>query len=123
MRAFPPAEGLNFLIGLELFQICLDPWSVQFRFHPQGQITVESRFEHITADGVTHGHDTADRVAHPLFLYELIQQSIEQVNSEPEWLTLTFANNAKLRIFAEIGSGYESGQIFKSDDRRFCIVF
>lgn len=123
MHAFPPASDLQFLIGREIQQICLDPWSVQFRFHPVGQISVESLFEHVTASGETHRHEVADREARPLHLYEIMQQPIVDIAVQDDWLTLLLGNGAKLRIFAEVGGQYESGQIHEGADMRFCTVF
>jgi hypothetical protein len=39
MHCLPTAEELAFLVGLEVEQVCLDPWSTQFRFAEGGQIT------------------------------------------------------------------------------------
>ena len=123
MHAFPPAADLQFLMGLEVQQICLDPWGVRFQLHPEGSLYIEKLFEHSTADGKTYQHDVADRTVRPLLLYDLVQQAITRVASEPAWLTLGFANGSTLRIFAEVGGMYESGQIHETNDMRFCTVF
>jgi len=123
MHAFPSASELAFLVGREIQQICLDPWSVQFRFRPAGQITVESLFEHVTASGEVYRHEVGNREGGPLFLYEFMQQTIADIAVQDDWLTLVMANGARLRIFAEVGGQYESGQIHETDDLRFCTVF
>jgi hypothetical protein len=110
MHQFPPSADLQFLLGKTLGQIALDPWSIQFRFGDSGQITVEWRIEHIDPDGLTHAHDCQKRTGEPLYLHQLLLQSITAVDAEPLCLSLTFANGAILRIFTELG-GLECVQI------------
>lgn len=56
MHPFPPAAELQFLVGLEVGQICLDPWSTQLRFADGGRIMIEGPFDHQDADGQVHAH-------------------------------------------------------------------
>ncbi|HVI33226.1 hypothetical protein [Phenylobacterium sp.] len=123
MHPFPPAADLQFLIGLEVGQVCLDPWSTQVRFSDGGQITIEGPFEHVDAAGQTHSHQASDEQdVGPVFLRELIQQRITALDSEPRSLTLTFANGALLRISSEEGP-YESGQIHPPSGEGGLVVF
>ena len=111
MHPFPPASELQFLSGLEVGQICLDPWSTQFRFSDGGQITIEGPFEYLDTEGQTHFHQSADAQDRgPVHFRDLIQRRITSVESEPLRLTLGFDTGAKLSIMGEIGP-YESGQI------------
>lgn len=111
MRQFPLATELQFLIGLEVGQICLDPWSTQIRFTDGGQITVVGRFEHVDVHGRSHLHQADEKQDHgPVFLRELIQQRITLFQREPSCLTLAFANGSVLRIWSETGP-YEDGEI------------
>jgi hypothetical protein len=110
MHAFPPARALSFLVGQEIGQIALDPFSLQFRFEAGGQITVEGKIEHIDEGGSIHPHDCQGRKGNALYLHQLLQQPISAIDVEPFCLTLAFASGAKLRIFSELNA-YECGQI------------
>ncbi|MFO0530372.1 hypothetical protein [Brevundimonas sp.] len=111
MHPFPPASELQFLIGLEVGQICLDPWSTQFRFSEGGQITIEGPFEYLDAVGKAHVHQAADdQDRGPVHFRDLIQRRITSVEVEPLRLMLGFENGAQLSIVSEIGR-YENGQI------------
>jgi hypothetical protein len=123
MHPFPPEDDLRFLVGKEIGQIALDPWSVQFRFADQGRITVEGKFEHVDVKGEEHlHHDGEYRDVGPVFLRELVQQVITGVQAEPYCLSLTFDNGSVLRIHSEDGP-YEDGQIYRSDAPNDLIVF
>jgi hypothetical protein len=111
MHAFPPAEDLQFLIAEEIGQICLDPWSLQFRFARGGQITAEGKIEHIDESGLAHWHDCGNRSGEALYLHQLLKHPISAVGAEPLCLSLTFANGAVLRIYTDLGP-YECGQIY-----------
>lgn len=111
MHAFPPAEALGFLVGLQFAQITLDPWSLQFRFEDGGQISVQGKIEHIDEGGAVHPHDCEDHQGNALYLHQLLQQPVCAVDVDPDCLTLAFANGAKLRIFTDLGP-YECGQIW-----------
>lgn len=110
MHAFPPAGELQFLVGEEIGQICLDPWSLQFRFADSGQITVEGRIEHIDVKGLAHSFDCQTRAGEALYLHQLLQDPISAINVQPLCLSLIFASGAILRIYSELGS-YECGTI------------
>jgi hypothetical protein len=110
MYAFPPADELQFLVGHEIDQICLDPWSLQFRFVNGGQITVEGRIEHIDERGQAHSHDCQTRASEALYLHQLLQHPISAINVQPLCLSLIFASGAVLRIYSELGR-YECGTI------------
>ncbi len=119
MHAFPPADELQFLVGEKIDQICLDPWSLQFRFAGGGQFTVEGRIEHIDESGLTHSHDCQTSAGEALYLHQLLMHPISATNVQPLCLSLIFANGAVLRIYSELGP-YECGQIYSG--RKF-IVF
>jgi hypothetical protein len=110
MHAFPPADELQFLVGEEIGQICLDPWSLQFRFVSGGQITVEGRIEHVDESGLTHSHNCQTRTGEALYLHQLLQHPISAINVQPLCLSLVFASGAALRIYSELGR-YECGTI------------
>jgi hypothetical protein len=123
MHSFPPSEKLGFLVGLEVGQICLDPWSTQVIFSDGGQITIEGPFEHADAQQVIHVHQAGDyQDRGPVFFRDLIQQVIVAVERADWLLTLVFANGAMLRISAE-NSQYENGQIHRPGDEQNPIVF
>ena len=123
MHTFPPAEDLRFLIGMEISQICLDPWSTQLRFSQGGEITVEGKFEHLAADGSLWVHQSREKLDNgPVFLRALIQQSVDKIEVEPLMLTLHFRNGDILRIHSDEGT-YECGQIYPPSRPGEPIVF
>jgi hypothetical protein len=123
MHPFPPAAELQFLVGLEVGQICLDPWSTQLRFADGGRITIEGPFDHHDADGQVHAHQAGEgRDQGPVFFRDLIQQQIILVESEQRRLTLVFGNGARLGIVSE-EIPYESGQIYPPGREDRPIIF
>ena len=123
MHTFPPAEDLRFLIGLEIAQICLDPWSTQLRFSEGGQITVEGKFEHLAADGSLWVHQSREILDNgPVFLRALIQQRVDKLETEPLMLTLHFSKGDIIRIHSDEGP-YECGQIYTPRQPDKPIVF
>lgn len=123
MHPFPPAADLQFLIGLEVGQVRLGPWSTHFDFADGGGIAVEGPLEHLDADGRTHLHQLGEEQdVGPFFLRDLLQQRITAVESEPTRLCLTFSNGALLRIWSE-PSQYEHGQIYPPGREGVLIVF
>jgi hypothetical protein len=123
MHAFPSVDKLGFLIGAEIQQIALDPWSLQFRFADGGSITVEGLIEHVDESGVVHPHHCQQRVDNALYLHQLLEHPITAISGETFCLSLAFATGAILRIYSEL-SQYECGQIFPPQDSgRGFIVF
>lgn len=123
MHPFPPASDLQFLVGLEVGQICLDPWSTQLRFADGGRITIEGLFDHRDAQGQLHTHQTGEgQDQGAVFFRDLIQQQITALESEPRRLTLVFGNGARLRIVSE-EIPYESGQIYPPGREDQPIIF
>jgi hypothetical protein len=123
MHPCPPAAELQFLVGLEVGQICLDPWSTQIRFSDGGRITIEGRFEHQDAQGRSHMHQAGDgRDLQPVFLRELVQQSITLLQSEPGRLTLAFGNGSMLRLWSD-ASPFECVQIYPPGREQNPVVF
>ena len=110
MHPFPPTDDLQCLVGAEIGQIALDPWSIQFRFTNGGQITVEGAIEYVDETGTSHKHDCRARTGAALYLHQLIEHCISGVDPERFCLTLTFDNGALLRILSDDGP-YECGQI------------
>jgi len=123
MHPFPPAADLQFLIGLEVGQVRLAPWSTHFDFADGGSIAVEGPFEHLDVDGRLHLHQSGEEqdVA-PVFLRQLLRQEITELESEPTRLSLKFSNGAQLRIWSE-PSQYENGQIRPPGREGVLLVF
>jgi hypothetical protein len=113
MHPFPLAAELQFLLGEEIGQICLDPYGLQFRFVSGGKISVQDRIEHLDRDGNVHLHECQARTPTALYLHQLLQRRIIKVEAEPYRLSLTFDDGAALRIFSD--NGYECGQISPID--------
>ena len=123
MHPFPPSATVGFLVGLEIGQVCLDPWSTQFRFADGGRIMIEGAFEYIDLGGRTHAHQSGDaQDTGPVFFREMLQQRIVSLEAEPFVLTLRFGNCTALRIHSDEGR-YECGQIYPPGDPLKLIVF
>ncbi|GGL14123.1 hypothetical protein [Caulobacter rhizosphaerae] len=123
MHPFPPTSELQFLVGLEISQICLDPWSTQVRFSDGGRITVEGPFEHLDAQGRPHLHQTGDEQdIGPIFLRDLLQKRVVMVQRDANRLTIAFDSGAILRLWSE-AIPYESGQIHPPGREHEPIVF
>jgi hypothetical protein len=122
MHPFPPAADLQFLVGEEIGQIAIDPYSLQFRFVRGSQITVEGCIEHVDQSGQTHPYDCQARTWGAIHLHQLLQQRIATVEAGAFCLSLTFESGAILRVFSDDGP-YERGQIDPADKRRGLIVF
>jgi hypothetical protein len=123
MHPIPPVAEMQFLVGLEVGQICLDPWGTQLRFEGGGRISIYGAFEHIDVSGSSHSHqirEEQDRA--PVFLRDLMQQSIVSVDATETLLTLSFANGARVRIQSEVGP-YETAVIEPSNPELEPLVF
>jgi hypothetical protein len=122
MHPFPPADELAFLVGVEIGQVCLDPWSTQFRFADGGQITVEGRFEYVDVGGRIHTHQSEEHLeTGPVLFRELLQQRVS-LSVEPFVLALAFENGSVLRLHSDEGQ-YECGQIRPPGKANTLIVF
>jgi len=121
MHPFPPADELQFLIGEEVSQVCLDPYGLQFRFVSLGQISVDWRIEHVDRDGQSHVHDCQAQTPEALYLQQLLQHRITKVETEPYCLSLTFDDGAVLQVFSYDGP-YECGHIWSSGNQ-LALVF
>ena len=109
---FPNNADLNFLVGKEVGQIALDPWSIQFRFVDEWQITVQGAFEHTSVDGVTHIHQDGERQdTGAIFIRDILQQKVARIEVERFRLTLFFENLAVLSFLSDEGP-HECGQIY-----------
>jgi len=123
MHKFPDASDLQFLVGLEVGQVCLDPWTVQLRFGDGGQITIEGEFQHTDLRGDVHIHQAGEeRDTGPFFLGELVQDRISGLEATPLRLTLSFSNGGAVSILTEEGP-YECGQIYAPGEPSRLIVF
>jgi hypothetical protein len=120
MHPFPPATGLQFLVGEVMGQIALDPYSIQLRFADGGQISVEGRLEHVDGTGQAHSYNCQASDGTAIYLHQLLQHRIVTVEVEPFCLTMIFDDGARLLIFSEVGP-YECGHISTRDNRM--IVF
>ncbi len=115
MCAFPASTDLNFLIGKEVGQVCLDPNSVQLVFWNGGRIHIDYEFEHIAEDGKSYPYDCTAYSGPPLLLHRLIAKSIASFDVTPLRLTLNLNDGQKLVLHSEEGP-YECGQIWLGDD-------
>ena len=115
MRAFPTPSELEFLVGKEIGQICLDPNSVQLLFWNGGRIHIDHDFEHIADDGRSYRYDCAAHSGPPLLLHHLIAKNIVSLDVARLSLSLNLNDGQKLILYSEEGP-YECGQIWSGDE-------
>lgn len=111
MYGVPADLNLSFLRGAELVQVCLGLYQLQFHFHPDGCISVQSGWELRYATGAfIDGHrEGSDRP--PYQLHRLLGRQVVGFEvSPPDWFALRFAGDDVLRVFDD-SSQYESFQI------------
>jgi len=119
MFPFPPVAELQFLVGMELDDICLKLHQFHFAFGTL-KIDVGSDLEHIDKQGTARRHNTdADKLA-PLYIHHLLGQKIRLVLVEEFRLTLAFDQGDLLRIYSN-NELYECGEIY--DETGSLIVF
>lgn len=109
MYAFPPASELDHLIGDTLMQVCLDPFSLQFRFE-HSTITSERAVEHIEPDGTAWSYRCVAAEAPATRLHQLVGRRVTALSGAGMRLSITFDDGAALIIISDLGP-YEAGQI------------
>ena len=122
MRRFPPAADLNFLIGKELGQVCLDPNSVQLHFWNGGGIQIEHEFDHVVGGEHSSRYDCVAHTGPPLLLHRLIARTIESFDVAPLQLTLIFDDSQRL-ILHSVEGPFECGRIRLSDNPSEMIIY
>ena len=122
MHRFPPAADLNFLIGKELRQVCLDPHSVQLHFLNGGGIQIEYEFDHVAGAEHSSRYDCTAHKGPPLLLHRLIARTIESLDVAPLQLSLIFDDGQRL-ILDSMEGPFECGHIRLSDNPSEMIVY
>lgn len=120
MYPFPQVSDLHFLIDLELEQISLGRWQIQFNFD-KARIHVEFDLEHIDKSGTRRRHNTDEDRFSPILLHHLLGQKVKLIEVEPLSLNLTFDSGDIIRILTEV-SAYECGQIYDNEGRLFVLM-
>lgn len=112
MHPFPPIEQLNFLIGMELSNITLQPYSVVFLFVEGALVVCEHGVEYESILGYKFNHDPQKRLGpDPIHFHSLIGKHITKLEALTEYsLEITFEGGEHLILLSKTGS-YESGQI------------
>jgi hypothetical protein len=124
MHLMPALNEIQSFVGDEIGQICLDPFSIQFKLD-RCSMTLEHGVEHVNLDGVRARYNCVARDGPPLLLHQLLQVPIVSVDRQDLEFTLRFRDGQMLTIHTEIGP-YESGQIYFMDENgatRDFIVF
>ncbi|MES3030759.1 MAG: hypothetical protein V4820_23250 [Pseudomonadota bacterium] len=110
MQPFPPASELAHLIGDTLQQVRLDPDSCQFIFERSKILTILP-LEHTEPDGTLWRYENIAGEAGPSLLHRLVGRSVRSLISEGLVLTISFDDDAQLRIFSDL-EPYEAGTIY-----------
>jgi len=109
MKEFPPATEMSHLIGDMLMQICLDPYSIQFRFE-RNLLVSEFAVEQTEPDGTAWSYNCIAAEAPASMLHRLVGRTVANVKSRGFRLTLLFDNGATLHVLADDGPN-EAGHI------------
>lgn len=109
MHKFPPVAEMAHLIGDTLEQVCLDPFSTQFRFERNFLIS-EYAVEHTEPDGTVWKFQCVASEAPPTLLHHLVGRTVDDVRSEGFRLILLFNDGAALHVLSAAGP-YEAGHI------------
>ncbi|HJS11688.1 hypothetical protein [Sphingopyxis sp.] len=115
MHPFPAPADLNFLIGKEIGQVCLDPNSVQILFWNGGRVHIEHDLEHVAENRNRYLYDCTAHMGPPLLLHRLVAKVVTSLDVTPFRLTLNLNDGQKLILHSEEGP-YECGQIWSADD-------
>ncbi len=114
MREFPTEDTLQFLVGLTVSQVVLQPYSVDINFVDFTSLVIEHRLQFIDACGNKEFLEIQEGI-NLTRLHKIVRSSITAIAREPYCLSLTFDNKHTLSIFSE--DGYlESGHINRSGD-------
>lgn len=109
MQTFPPSSDLSHLIGGTLQQVRLDAHSCQFVFE-RSRILAILAVEHVEPDGRLWRYANIADEAGPSLLHRLVGRAVRSLRSEGLVLTISFDDDAQLRIFSDL-EPYEAGVI------------
>ena len=107
MRAFGPREELVFLIGETLGQICIDPWSLQFRFESGMNILAEVGVTFVAADGSAGHCDIGQSMPALPRIHDFLVKPVVDIAASALRLDMTLECGAMLQFHTDIGP-YES---------------
>jgi len=111
MPGIPADLDLSFLRGVELTQVCLGAWQVQFHFTPSASIAVEGNWELADEAGRIIDRSSDTMREQPFHLHLLLQRVVVGVElSAPLSFALRFTGGLILRVFVR-SDGYESFSI------------
>jgi hypothetical protein len=114
MHPFPSKETLSFLVGLELSNVVLQPYSLDFQFTDGTWLMAEYRVEYANRDEITV-HNIQDDLG-PITFHPLIrgQERVLAIDVSGDRLSLIFAGGRKMTVVSNFGP-YESGHITRND--------
>jgi hypothetical protein len=107
MRVFGPRDTLTFLIGETLSQICIDPWSLQFRFESGTNILAEFQATFVAADGAEARCDIGQGMPALARIHDFLGKAVTDIGVSELQLDLMLEGGAILRLHTETGA-YES---------------
>jgi len=115
MYGVPAGLSLERFLGAILVQVGLGEFQIQFRFHPEGEIAVEGRWELRDQAGrlIDHGQDTADRESYRV--HHLLGRKVTGTRVDaPRSIALEFDSGHRLEVF-DSSEEYESFTIQPGD--------
>ena len=114
MNALPTEQGLNFLIGSDLLQVCIGKNEVILRFSDEISITIESRLLVRDSSGLESSFDNSRSAAGSLV--KLLSDKITKILCQRDGtLCLWFAKGDSLEIYNSF-EGCESYQVQHGND-------
>jgi hypothetical protein len=111
MWPFPSKEKLAFFVGLELSNVTLQPYSLDFLFTDGTRIQAEYMVEYADGEKITVHDIQAD--LGPINFHPLIREQarVLDIDVTEHRLTLLFAGNRSITILSVSPGPYESGNI------------
>lgn len=125
MREFPPAEELNFLIGMTPIQFTVSRGKLDMLFEESCRITMEHRVSFVDTDGRRMEHALWEEYRpDPIEFHKVLWSPVTGIQRAPFVLALVFENGTSFEIHSEEGP-CESGMIgfHHPDGRGDFIVF
>jgi len=115
MRAFPPKESLNYLIGLEVSHLTFHPYSLDLGFVDRTHLTAEYAVSLASKESPWENWDIQAGRHKPTSLHRPVDARVVDLSWRPFVLSLHFENGFVLNIESQEGP-YESGHIWHNGE-------
>jgi len=115
MYGVPPDLNLERFLGATLTRLGLGEFQIDFQFHPEGEITVEGRWELRDQTGRLVDEAQPTRQRDTYRVHRLLGQKVTRTSvNAPSSITLQFESGDRLEVFDD-STQYESFTIQPGD--------